>query len=62
MSNMRVAYLLSRSIDDGVLVSIFEFLDGINVSNDAFGANQAGRDSAQGRLVNYFVTTALNLR
>ena len=46
-SNIRVPYLLSRSINDGVLVSVLEFLDGIDISNDAFGAHQAGRDSVQ---------------
>lgn len=39
-----VAYLLSRSVDDRILVSVLEFLDGIDIPNDAFGANQAGRN------------------
>lgn len=49
---MRVAYLLSRSIDNSVLVSVLKFLYGIDISNDAFSAHQAGRDSMQGRLEN----------
>lgn len=41
----RVAYLLSRGVDDGILVSVLKFFDSINISNDAFGAHQASRDS-----------------
>lgn len=44
-SSRTLTYLLPCSVDDGVLVSILEFLDGIEVSNDAFGAYQAGRNS-----------------